>query len=547
MKKICRVSGEEFEITKKDLEFYKKIWVPIPTLSPEERNRRRMSWRNDRVFYKRECDLSKKKIITMYSSNTPFPVYHQKEWWSDKWSAFDFWQDFNFSKLFFKQWEELMLKVPRLWMDIVNCENSDYCNYCWDDKNCYIDIAGEANENCYFNLFTKYSKKSVDGTFIYNSENIYESISCYKSNILKFCINLENCFDCSFSIDLQWCKNCFLCSNLRNKQYYIANKKYSKEEYFSKIDNLDLDKYDTLEKIKKQWYIIIEKSTHKYAQILNSKNCTGDNINNSKNIFIAFNTSNSEDSAYLYDVLDAKKCRDLNYSLYKPEMSLELISTLAMKFSGFSMASHYCSRVFYCDQCNNSSDLFWCIWLNNSQYCILNKQYTKEEYNVLLPKIIKYMKETKEWWEFFPISLSPFGYNETVAVEYFPLTKSELKKYWWYWKEDREKIRYEWSIIRINNSIHDVSKSILQKILTCENCSNNYRIVAAELDFYKKQDIPIPRNCPTCRHLERMKLRNPRKLFERECDKCQSEIDTTYSHEKKEKVYCEDCYNKEIY
>ena len=36
------------------------------------------------------------------------------------------------------------------------------------------------------------------------------------------------------------------------------------------------------------------------------------------------------------------------------------------------------------------------------------------------------MMITGEWGEFFPSSLSPFGYNETVAQEYFPLTASSL-------------------------------------------------------------------------------------------------------------------------
>jgi hypothetical protein len=141
MKKICKISNKEFEITQKDLEFYKKIWVPEPTLCPEERQRRRLAFRNDNIFYKRVCDLSWKSIISTYSSDSIFTVYHQSEWLSDKWNPMDYSIEFNFDETFFKQFYDLMLKVPRIWMDLVNCENSDYCNYCWDDKNCYIDIA----------------------------------------------------------------------------------------------------------------------------------------------------------------------------------------------------------------------------------------------------------------------------------------------------------------------------------------------------------------------------------------------------------------------
>ncbi len=55
--KRCRLSGREFFLTDKDLEFYdkispvfagKKYALPSPTLCPTERTRRRLTWRNDR-------------------------------------------------------------------------------------------------------------------------------------------------------------------------------------------------------------------------------------------------------------------------------------------------------------------------------------------------------------------------------------------------------------------------------------------------------------------------------------------------------------------
>lgn len=37
------------------------------------------------------------------------------------------------------------------------------------------------------------------------------------------------------------------------------------------------------------------------------------------------------------------------------------------------------------------------------------------------------MRTTGEWGEFFPSELSPFGYDETVALEYFLMTESEVR------------------------------------------------------------------------------------------------------------------------
>lgn len=38
--------------------------------------------------------------------------------------------------------------------------------------------------------------------------------------------------------------------------------------------------------------------------------------------------------------------------------------------------------------------------------------------------------------------MSPFGYNETVANEYFPMTQEELKEKGWKWYEGENKNTY---------------------------------------------------------------------------------------------------------
>ena len=79
-----------------------------------------------------------------------------------------------------------------------------------------------------------------------------------------------------------------------------------------------------------------------------------------------------------------------------------------------------------------------------------------------------------------------------------------------------------------------------------------------ELSFYKRMQIPIPRNCPECRHMKRFKNRGENKLWHRKCmcDKehishkgmsCDVEFETTYSPDRPEIVYCEKCYQQEVY
>ena len=225
--------------------------------------------------------------------------------------------------------------------------------------------------------------------------------------------------------------------------------------------------------------------------------------------------------------------------------------------------------MLYSDNClNNSRNCFGCIGLkNNDEYCILNKQYTKEEYETLVPKIIEHMMKTGEWGEFFPSSMSPFGYNETVAMEYYPISPPLTPPYqgggeevppltrgrlgggfnWSTYESPPPKVDKVIPADKLPSNIEDIPDDILNWAIECEVTKKPFRIIQQELGFYRKHHLPIPRRHPDQRHLDRMQLRNPRKLYERTCDKCHKQIQTTYAPERPEIVYCETCYNKEVY
>ena len=69
-------------------------------------------------------------------------VYSQEIWWSDKWDGRDYGRDFDFSRPFFDQFQELRLSTPRMSLLNSNGENSEYCNLTTDNKNCYL-VFGE--------------------------------------------------------------------------------------------------------------------------------------------------------------------------------------------------------------------------------------------------------------------------------------------------------------------------------------------------------------------------------------------------------------------
>tara|TARA_B100000315_G_scaffold255442_1_gene298830 strand:- start:690 stop:1232 length:543 start_codon:yes stop_codon:yes gene_type:complete len=180
----------------------------------------------------------------------------------------------------------------------------------------------------------------------------------------------------------------------------------------------------------------------------------------------------------------------------------------------------------------------------------LNKQYSKEEYEKQVSKIIEHMKETGEWGEFFSITSSPFAYNETMAQEYFSMTKEEVEAKGWRWRDIKDEIPEVEKTIpgnQLPDSIDDIPDDILNWAIECEVTQRPFRIVSQELAFYRSMKLPIPHLHPDLRHKKRMEMRNPRKMFDRQCDNCSKEIQTTYAPDRPEKVLCEECYLKEVY
>lgn len=203
------------------------------------------------------------------------------------------------------------------------------------------------------------------------------------------------------------------------------------------------------------------------------------------------------------------------------------------------------SNIFYSDLTYSSKNCFGCVSLNRNEYCILNKQYSKDEYGKMVAKIIDYMVKTEEWGEFHPSSLSPVVYNESIAFDYFSLTKEEALEKGFKWK-DKENKDYLPQKYIVSQTLGEVPDSIINEVLACDECGKNYKIVEMELGFYRKVHTPIPKKCPDCRHKARLQLKNPRKLWDRECGKCGSKIATSFSPDREEIVYCEKCYLENI-
>lgn len=555
MEKTCAQCSAAFEITPEDLAFYEavspvyageKYDLPPPTFCPECRYQERLIWRNERNIYRNTCKATGKPVVSIFSPDKTWPpVFEQKYWWGDAWDRFAYGKKMDFSRPFFEQWAELFQSMPQLAMNNQNSDNCEYTNQSQNNKDCYmIFCSGEARD-CLHGMWLAYDINCIDCLYLERSELCYEVVSSANCYHCMFSQNLENCSYVSFSRNCIGCKNCFGCVNLRNKEYFFFNEQLSKENYEMRLKEFPLHSFSSVQMASERFAEFSRDFPRKYYVGANIENVIGDYLLNDKNAYNVFNCRNAEDVHHCQDVWRARNCRDMtetadNDFSYSVEGVGQCTNALfSKKFAGSS-------NVVYCSHCNYSKNLFGCVGLNHAQYCILNTQYTKQEYEILVPQIIEHMRRNNEWGRHFPPEYSPFGYNETVAQEYFPLTKEEATVRGYRWSDydpSPPATAQLTNASRLPDSIGNVSDDVILSLhIACEATARLFKIIKQELEFYRKMQLPLPRLHPDERHRRRMAMRNPRKLWTRECMNCKKAIQTTYSPEKPEIVYCEECY-----
>ncbi len=595
--RICKWTGEKFPIFEKDVEMLKKLsptflWkkfeIPLPTLSPRARQIRRLLSRNEWNFYKSRSNKTWESMISLYAPENEAKIFEQKEWWQEDSSPLDYGFDFDFSKSMTEQFYSMRNEIPRVNLVTVGNENSDYTTGTWYCKDCYLINSSENSEDCYYGKLFQDCKNCVDCTFVYDSEKLYQCLNVKKSYNCTYLHNSAECNNCHYSDDLVACSFCMMSSNLRNSQYYFKNKKYEKEEW-EKLASAYLWKRTNIKNATKKFEEIIQNKKKKYASITSSVNCFWDVITESKNCFFSYDVNKSEDCRYVNIWVEVKDNMDCNNMYLKPEKSYEVLWTIGTYNVHFSTYVFNSSNIFYSQDCHDCKNLFGCIALRWKEYCIFNKQYSKEEWEKEVIKVVEYMQKTGEWGEYFDVKMSAFPYNDSLACEYFPVKEVINLKNWVIesrkiFNENGEGIVYvlEWEkeiskakldlgwVVKVDifwktknkeigipentlfletkdlkETISEENDDIIKKVIKCSVTGRPFRIIAQEFNFYKNMNLPIPNVHPNERYFNRLSMKPQRNLSIHNCTKCNKEVVSVYREDSP--IYCEECYNKEVY
>jgi hypothetical protein len=546
--RTCRLSGGKFYVRPDDVTFYKKMKVPFPTLSPRERTRRKLAFFNSYNLFRSTSAFSGKKIVSTFSPRTPHKIYEHQVWFGEKWDPFDYGREYDRAKGFFDQFNDFQLTVPLPNLFITGTSvNSDYANNVTDVKDCYIVFDARDCENCSYSISVIGNKSCVDCFDVLNSTNCYDA---FESENLYNCFFVEyakNCLDSYFLFDCRDCEHCFGGANLRHKKYVFFNRQLTKEDYEKEIGKINLGNRDVLNAFLARFRELKRSAIYKQDRNDKSVNSYGDFIISSKNCYACRFAYHSENLAYS---LGGSFNRD-SYDIcaVNTEFSYETVNSLDVYHILFSTRVNGSRDMEYCSHCLNCHDCFGCIGFRNKSFCIFNKPYAEEEYWEMVDEIKTKMLEGKEYGEFFPPELSPIPYNISIATSYRGYDDIEAAKEYGYRTEEihDEPYETEGELVKaedVPKDIKDVADDILDKVILDEANNKKIRYVKAELDFYRKNNLPLP----LVHYSARLKVKRDEfgtiafELYERTCSKCGKQIQSAYVADDSRTIYCNACY-----
>lgn len=297
---------------------------------------------------------------------------------------------------FYSELQRLLQKYPNVPSIIVNSENCEYGDKIYFSKN--LAFAFD-NANCTEGIYiydSYLSPNCVDCDYCVESELCYESVDAYR------CFNgayLENCGrsrDISYSYNCINCHDVFGCVNLQNKSFCIFNRQLTESEYKQKVE--EYKKWPpekviaAVEELKKLYPLT--QTNKVYSE--NSE--YGNWVAFSKNCYLCFDAGHNENSCYLYDSFYNKVCFDTTYASQNNQLSYEIVDGGNLFNCNYAIFSNNCHDSSYIFNCSNIKDCLGCVSLSNKQYCVLNRQLTKEQYLSIKEEIFAQLRQEKTGW-----------------------------------------------------------------------------------------------------------------------------------------------------
>jgi hypothetical protein len=337
--------------------------------------------------------------------------------------------------------------------------------------------------------------------------------------------------------------------NLRNKQYHFENVQLSKSDYEAKLASLKLETRTGLQAARAKFWEFVKSHPVLASRSTQAIDSSGVIVVNSKDCTHCVSIEKGQHERYADSVISHKDAMDI-YASGASELQYECAGSGGQASNvKFAVISKGCTESEYIINCNNCQNCFGCIALENKSYCIFNKQYEPEEYFKELDRIKTTMLANGEYGEFFPYKFSAFAYNGSDVDIAYPLDEAETEKLGALWQENIETDLSGLKIISVDelpDSINDVTDDILTEAIICEVTGRPFRIIKTELEFYRRHKLPLPTVHPYERMRHMFSHMGNHLAHDGVCESCGKNLQSIYKSNEGWRLYCEDCFRREV-
>lgn len=335
---------------------------------------------------------------------------------------------------------------------------------------------------------------------------------------------------------------------MRHKEYCIFNEQKTKAEYSDFLRTFHATSWADRQQHRKQ--IEAMGITHPRPHVIQrqTEDVSGNFLQECRDVHDSFYIQHGESLRRCFNCHEQlKDCRDYSFFGRNAELIYE---SAACGMNIQRLAFCYESRegstsLYYCWFCDGCHDCFGCISLRKKSYCIFNKQYAKDDYEKLVPRIIDRMRADGQWGEFFPMYLSPLPYNCTAAERYFPIGKTGALKTGLRWQDDTS-LHASSSVLDPTDLPDGLPANDDLIVVRSTFSGRPFKITSQEIKRYRQLNVPLPRMTYDERMEERAKKLGGIKLYERTCAKTGIPILTTYPPDSPYIIWDRDVYEREF-
>lgn len=508
----CPITNENFKVSDQEQQLLARLGFNLPQVAPAERLRALLSFRGGRRLYRRNCQLSGEPILSIYPPAAQFPVFSPALWWDSHERRAQLKKTYTPDVSFFIQLYELWNIVPRPAVTAMNCAQSTAVDNSASVSNSLLISDSYQVDRCSYGAFLLRCTVCADCLFCSDCSRCYDCAGCSNCTGLGWS---DNCFDCSggaFLSGCVGCSNCYCCSNLTGAENCLFNRQATAEEIARFISEYKLHTPATDRRLVDE---LREQSAIDKRGMKVPARWSDDQSLGTGNYLIR---SSAEDSYFVSDSTELFHC----FGLHQSAGCIDSIgfggklsdSYQAVGCSGSRILSSIscgdCRDIWYSSHCFDCSHLVGCVGLIGREYCILNQQYTAEQFGEIRDYIAETLHMRNIWGAFFTSTFAGIHYNGSQAQEFMPLSEiqAELLQFDWDQELDAAVVPTEANDppATLTAAAGADEQGVLEKTaMICEITGRLFRLSRLEYELYRELCVPPPARCFEQRHSERLK------------------------------------------